>query len=165
MWVTTLKACVAILASLAASTCWLPVRTHSGFKSWPAHIKACSSGSQRVPPQVPSFARCSAYSLPLHSFCFCRRWASLPTDIPSVTLQGRRPPSLAAGAACGSRRLRLVSPFWLRMPQARAGSLCFRTRGSGLGQPTFKRARQARCGFRLRYRPLCDVPLAASLSL
>ena len=54
-------------------------------------------------------------------------------------------------------------PIWLRLPQACAGSLCTRTWGSGLGQPTSKRARLACCGFRLGYRPVCDVPLAAFL--
>ena len=37
--------------------------------------------------------------LPLLAFAFSWRWASWPTDDSSVTLSGRRPPSLAAGAA------------------------------------------------------------------
>ena len=63
LWVTTLNACVATLASLAASVRWLLVHTHLGLRSWPAHMKACSSGSLRVPPGVPSPGRCVACSL------------------------------------------------------------------------------------------------------
>ena len=91
LWVTTLKAC------------WSPAgRKHvlapfQGFRSWPTHTKrAClAKGGFR-----PGY--CPMCDVPLAANPFLAsaiHWSSLPTDVSSVTPQGRWPP-LVGGGCC-----------------------------------------------------------------
>ena len=100
--------------------------------------QVCSLGLLRVPPCVLSLERCCAGGLFPLAIAACWRWASLPTGI-YASHSARSVATIVGDGCClWVTTLKACLPLWLRLPQARAGSLCFCTWGSGLGQPTLK---------------------------